>query len=60
MRALGRTLQLLGLILLPLGMLLELTGGLGRHFGLSDMIFMLSFGVIAFVLGRYLEGYARA
>jgi hypothetical protein len=59
MKTLGRGLQLVGLIALPLGMVLELTGGLGRAFGLSQMVFLLAFGVIAFVLGRYLEGYAR-
>lgn len=60
MRGLGRALQIVGLTVLPVGMLLELNGALGRHFGLSDMVFMLCFGVIAFVLGRYVEGYARA
>jgi hypothetical protein len=59
MRAIGRGLQLVGLIALPVGCFLELTGGLGLTFGLSQLIFTLSFGVIAFVLGRYLEGYAR-
>jgi hypothetical protein len=59
MRKLGRALQLLGLIALPVGCFLELSGGLGQSFGLSQLVFTLTFGVIAFVLGRYLEGYAR-
>ena len=60
MRTVGRGLQILGLVLLPLSMLLELTGGLGRSFGLSDMVIMLGFGVAAFLTGRMLEGYARS
>jgi hypothetical protein len=59
MKAVGRGLQLLALVLLPLSMLLELTGVLGRSFGLSDMVLMLVFGVAAFLTGRMVEGYAR-
>jgi hypothetical protein len=59
MNSLGRYLQLFALFVLPLGMLLELTGALGRSFGLSEMLIMLVFGVIAFWLGRLLEGYSR-
>jgi hypothetical protein len=58
MNSLGRYLQLFALFVLPLGMLLELTGALGRSFGLSEMLIMLVFGVIAFWLGRLLEGYS--
>ena len=58
MNSLGRYLQLFALFVLPLGMLLELTGALGRSFGLSEMLIMLVFGVIAFWLGRFLEGYS--
>ena len=58
MDLLGRYLQLCGLFVLPLGMLLELTGALGRSFGLSEMIIMLVFGVSAFWFGRLLQGYS--
>ena len=57
MRALGRLLQLAALITLPVAMLLELTGALGRSFGLSQLLVALIFGIIAFLLGRMLEGY---
>jgi len=48
----------MALVILPLAMVLELTGGLGRRFGVSDMVLMLGYGVISFVLGRMLEGLA--
>lgn len=60
MKALGRLLQLGGLILLPLSMFMELTGGLGRPFGVSDMVIMLVFGASAFGAGRIVEGYATS
>ena len=59
MRNLGKLLQTVGLIALPLSMIFELTGMLGRRFGLSQMVIMTVFGVSAFALGRLLEGYAR-
>jgi hypothetical protein len=59
MRTVGRGLQILAMILLPLAMLLELTNMLGRSFGLSDMVIVLVFGVVAFLTGRLIEGYAR-
>ena len=58
-KAIGRLLQVIGLVVLPLGMFLELTGALGRAFGLSQMVHMLVFGLCAFYLGRLIEGYAR-
>ncbi len=58
MRFLGKALQLVGLILLPMAMVLELTGALGRDSGLADMLLMLVFGAIAFTLGRFVEGFA--
>lgn len=58
MREIGRVMQLFGMIVLPLSMLLELTGSLGRSFGLSQMVIMLIFGVAVFYCGRLLEGYA--
>ena len=59
MRFFGRTLQWIGLIILPVAMLMELTGGLDRDVGVSDMVFMLGYGVIAFMTGRMLEGMAK-
>ena len=58
MKALGRSLQLMALIVLPLSMLCQLTDILGRSLGLSEMLIMLVFGIVAFTLGRLLEGYA--
>ncbi len=59
MKTFGRALQWMGLIILPLAMVMELTGGLGRRVGVSDMVLMLGYGVISFVLGRMLEGMAN-
>ena len=59
MQRFGRVLQLIGLAVLPLSMMLELTGILGRAFNLSHMVIMLVFGIAAFLLGRLIEGYAR-
>jgi hypothetical protein len=36
-------------------MLLELSGALGRSFGLSEMLLMLVFGASAFLIGRICE-----
>jgi hypothetical protein len=58
MKSVGRFLQLLALVALPLSMVLELSGMMGRSFGLSEMLIMLGFGIAAFWLGRLLEGYA--
>jgi TctA family transporter len=59
MRTFGRLLQILGLILLPLAILFELTKDFGLPFTLRDMLLMLVFGAAAFYLGRMMEGYAR-
>ncbi len=56
MHTAGKTLQILGLILLPLSMYLEVGGGLSSDHGIS-MVIMLIVGVILFVLGRFIEGY---
>ena len=58
MRTFGRLLQILGLVLLPMSIVLELTGGLGRTFGVSDMLVMMVLGAGAFFVGRLFEGYA--
>ena len=60
MKSLGKGLQVLGLILLPLACMLEISSGsIGRSSGLATMLLMMVVGVGAFVLGRFLEGYAR-
>ena len=58
MKSLGRLLQFGGLILLPLAMLMELSGQLGRR-GVAELLLMLVVGAAAFALGRVIEGYAR-
>ncbi|MCA9162742.1 MAG: hypothetical protein KDA62_07175 [Planctomycetales bacterium] len=59
MKAIGRFMQLIGLIVLPLSMFLEITGGLDRSIGLSEMVIMLVFGIAIFGAGRMVEGYSR-
>ena len=58
MKSLGRFLQIGGLILLPLAMFMELSGQLGRR-GVTELLLMLVAGAVAFMLGRFIEGYAR-
>ncbi len=58
LRRLGKLLQIFALILLPASMVMQLTGFLGRPIGIAEMLLMLIFGVVAFVLGRLVEGYA--
>ncbi len=58
MKSLGKLLQVGGLALLPVAMLMELTGMLGDR-ALTQMLLMLVVGAAAFILGRLIEGYAR-
>ena len=58
MKYLGRLLQIGGLILLPLAMLMEFSGQLGRQ-GVAELLLLLVAGAGAFVLGRLIERYAR-
>ncbi|MCH2124664.1 MAG: hypothetical protein MK165_07725 [Pirellulaceae bacterium] len=58
MRTIGRLLQRIGLFALPLAILMELSGALGRDSGVADMLIMMVFGFVAFSIGRVLEGYA--
>ncbi len=58
MKPLGRLLQIGGLVLLPLAVLMELSGQLGRR-GVAELLLMLVVGASAFMLGRFIEGYAR-
>ena len=58
MKGIGRLMQLAGMIVLPLSMMLEMSGSLGRSAGLSQMVLMLVFGIAIFYCGRLIEGYA--
>jgi hypothetical protein len=58
LRQVGRLLQLLALVILPVSMVLQLTNTLGRQLYVSEMVIMLVFGVAAFGVGRIIEGYA--
>ena len=54
--------QLVGLVVLPVAMLLQLTSGMRAptaSFSVSAMLLLMVFGAVLFVLGRYIEGYAR-
>lgn len=53
MRSICRILQHAGLIALPLGMVLELTGTIR----LGQMLLVMVAGACAFWIGRILEGY---
>lgn len=58
MKSFGRSLQFFALTLLPLAVLMELSGALGREHSVSDMLVMLLFGTAAFGIGRIVESYA--
>jgi hypothetical protein len=61
-RSLGKFMQLAGMIVLPVAMLLQLTSGMRAptgSFSVSAMLILMVFGIALFVLGRYIEGYAR-
>ncbi len=61
MRSLGRLLQVAGLAILPLAMVMQLTGGLRATAGnvsVSVMLLLMVFGAALFGLGRVLEAYA--
>lgn len=55
MRQLGHNMQILGLAVLPLGILLEL----GHSIREGQMLAMMLAGVCLFGIGRIVEGYAR-
>ena len=62
LRFLGKFMQLAGMIVLPVAMLLQLTSGMRAPtgtFSVSAMLLLMVFGAVLFVLGRYIEGYAR-
>ena len=64
MQTFGKLLQVAGLVLLPLSMMMQLTGGVradtGAGFTVSAMLLMMLVGVILFAGGRVLEGYGQS
>jgi hypothetical protein len=63
MRTFGKLLQVAGLVLLPVSMMMQVTGGVraptGGGFTVSAMLLLMVFGVVLFSCGRVLEGYGR-
>ncbi len=60
MKTVAKILQIIGLVILPLACLAQVSDGLGRHFGVSDMVLWTAFGIAAFLLGRYMEGFVAS
>ncbi len=58
MKSLGKMLQVIALIILPLAILMELNGSPGRDRPVADMLVMMGFGIACFGIGRLVEGYA--
>lgn len=58
-RSFGRLLQFIVLVILPVFVVLEVTGGLGRDSGVADLLLAMVFGLCVFYVGRIIEGYAR-
>jgi len=56
MKPLGRWLQIAGLILAPMALVLQMTGGLPK--GWQELMFLLG-AVCVFCVGRLVEGLAR-
>ena len=62
LRSLGKLLQLLALIILPVAMVIQLSKEMRATTevtNLSVMLILLAFGAALFGLGRIMEGYAR-
>jgi hypothetical protein len=55
MASFGRLLQIVGLVLPPLSIILQLQGAIT----LGKMLMVLAAAVSAFLIGRIVEGYAR-
>jgi hypothetical protein len=59
-RTLGKLMQVVGLTILPISMLMQLTDGLRAPVGgftVSAMLILMVAGVAIFSLGRIVEGY---
>ena len=63
MRTFGKLLQVIGLVILPVAMMMQVTSGsrapTGAGFSVSTMLVMMVLGVAVFSVGRLLEGYAK-
>jgi hypothetical protein len=62
MRTIGKLLQVVGLVLLPASMVMQLTEGMRAptgSFTVSAMLLIMVFGAAVFTLGRIVEGYGR-
>jgi hypothetical protein len=62
MHTFGKLLQVAGLVILPVAMVMQLTGGIRAPTGgvtVSAMLLLMVLGAALFLLGRLLEGYAR-
>ena len=63
MRTFGKLLQVIGLVILPVAMMMQVTTGsrasTGAGFSVSTMLVMMVLGVAIFSLGRVVEGYAK-
>jgi hypothetical protein len=58
----GKLLQVVGLVILPLAMVMQLTGGIRAPAGevtVSAMLLLMVLGAALFWLGRVVEGYGR-
>jgi hypothetical protein len=59
----GKLMQVAGLVLLPVSMMMQLTGGVrattGGGFTVSAMLLLMVLGVCLFSVGRIVEGYGR-
>lgn len=63
MQTIGKLLQVAGLAILPLAMVMQISGGIRAPAGgvtVSAMLLMMVLGVVLFLLGRVVEGYGRA
>jgi hypothetical protein len=63
MQTLGKLFQVAGLVVLPVAMVMQVTGGIRAPTGsvtVSAMLLMMVFGVALFLIGRLLEGHGRA
>lgn len=55
-RMIGKAMQVLALMLLPISMVMQLTAAM-RANSLSVMLLMMLFGIALFGVGRVVEGY---
>ncbi len=55
-RTIGKAMQVLALMLLPISMVMQLTAAM-RANSLSVMLLMMLFGIALFGVGRVVEGY---